>query len=513
MSSSNLSLPIAFTTNYDTIEGGGKMSGRKRKYWVLLFTAVFILFTASGFIFGQSDFEKDEEGFIRKYKLANDQFKKCSKYLLKENYAKAEKGLRKCLEIMPQHVNSHFYLSQLLYRKGELEAALSHIEQAKTCYQSAARMIISIQKLNSHRIREQRKVLRELLDSYQGYEANDGACSITPILHEARDKMIDLDGKEPSARQLALLEQVPAGYFYIHGNILFKLKRYREAHAQYLEAIKANPKYGKAYNNLANLHYMNKEYRTALYYMSKAKKNGARINPGFEQVVAGALAKADTANFSGLENHAGQPSTGVERFQVMVGTPPDEFDQNTYVVYDKETRDALIIDPGASDPRIETFIRTFALKVKKILNTHGHHDHTGANRYYADLYHVKVAAHEADGIFYNEQNQKNRPDEFFSQEGIIQCGSLEVKILHTPGHSPGCVCYLVNGILFSGDTLFRENIGRTWGRTREEKIKKREQQIGCIKSKLFPLPGETPVFPGHGPSTTIGREKKNNSLL
>ena len=260
-----------------------------RKYWILLFMTAFILFTASGFIFGQFDFNVDEEGFIHKYKLANDQFKKCSKYLLKENYAKAEKGLRKCLEIMPQHVNSHFYLSQLLYRKGELEAALSHIEQAKTYYQSAARMIVSIQKLNSHRIREQRKVLRELIDSYQGYEANDGACAITPILHEARDKMIDLDGKEPSARQLALLEQVPAEYFYIHGNILFKLGRYREAGAQYLEAVRINPRHGKAYNNLANLYYMAKKYKQALYYLNLAEQKGIPINHGLKQAVVRAV--------------------------------------------------------------------------------------------------------------------------------------------------------------------------------------------------------------------------------
>jgi tetratricopeptide (TPR) repeat protein len=260
-----------------------------RKHWVLLFMTAFILFTASGFIFGQPDLKKDEQGFIRKYKLANDQFKKCTKYLLKENYSKAEKGLRKCLEIMPQHVNSHYYLCQLLYRKGELEAALSHIQQAKTHYQSVARMIVSIQKLNSHKIREQRKILRETLDSYQGYEANDGACNVKPILNEARDKMTSLDGKEASARQLALLEQVPAEYFYTHGNILFKLGRYREAHDQYLEAIKTNPGHGKAYNNLANLYYMAKKYKQSLYYLNLAEEKGIPINHRLKQAVVKAV--------------------------------------------------------------------------------------------------------------------------------------------------------------------------------------------------------------------------------
>lgn len=466
-----------------------------RKLWLFSFMAVFILFTASSFIFGQPDLKKDQDGFIRKYKLANDQFKKCTKYLLKENYSKAEKGLRKCLGIMPQHVNSHYYLSQLLYRKGELAEALSHIQQAKTHYLSVARMIISIQKLNSHKIREQRKILRETLDSYQGYEAKDGACGTASLLHETRDKMTHLEGKEASARQLALLEQVPAEYFYVNGNILFKLKRYREARAQYLGAIKTDPQHGRAYNNLANLHYMNQEYQTALHYMSKAQESGAKINPGFKQAVMAALSRLPA---------------GVERFRVMVGTPPDQFDENTYIVYDEETRDALIIDPGARDPRIERFIQTLGLKVKRILNTHGHHDHIGANRYYAKLYQVRIAAHEADSIFYTGKNQENKPDEFFSQEGTIRCGSLEVKILHTPGHSPGSVCYLTNGHLFSGDALFKNGVGRTWGENKQEKM---AQQISHIKSKLLVLPAAARVFPGHGPDTTIGREKENNFRL
>jgi glyoxylase-like metal-dependent hydrolase (beta-lactamase superfamily II) len=236
---------------------------------------------------------------------------------------------------------------------------------------------------------------------------------------------------------------------------------------------------------------MNKEYRATLHYMNRAKKSGAKINPKFRQAVVEAL---------------GQLPTGVEGFQVIVGTPPDEFEENTYVVYNKETRDALIIDPGARDPRIETFIQTLGLKVKKILNTHGHRDHIGANRYYADLYQVKIAAHEVDSIFYTGKNQENKPGEFFSQEGTIRCGSLEVKILHTPGHSPGSVCFYIDGHLFSGDTLFKQAVGRVWGQTEAEKKKKMAQQISHIKSRLFALPWDTPVFPGHGPPTTIGEE-------
>lgn len=199
--------------------------------------------------------------------------------------------------------------------------------------------------------------------------------------------------------------------------------------------------------------------------------------------------------------------------EVTVGNEPDTFGENVYIVYNSKTKDAIIIDPGTRDNRIESFIKKNKLKVRKILNTHGHWDHCSANRYYADLYKVKIVVHEGDAPFFVDDQEKQKPKRFYSGKSRLKVKGFDIKVLCTPGHSPGSVCYLINGILFSGDTLFKGSIGRTWGETKEEKEKKAAQEVSNIKEKLLHLPEETRVYPGHGPSSTIGYEKKNNPFL
>jgi len=322
-----------------------------------------------------------------------------------------------------------------------------------------------------------------------------------------RDKMTSLEGKELPSQLLASLDQIPAEYFYIHGNILFKLKRNQEAHDQYIEAIKIDPQHGKAYNNLANLCYMVKKYKKSLHYLNLAEENGVQINSQ--------LKRASIKALNQFNNSIKEESTpeGVKCFAVIVGTMPETFKENVYIVYNTKTGDAVIIDPGTRDERISMFIKSYRLSVKKILNSHGHYDHVGANRYYADFYGVKILAHEGDIHYYSEKNQKNKPDEFLSNEGAIKCGSLNVEIFHTPGHTPGSVCYLINGSLFSGDTLFKQSVGGTYGHSEEEKEKKMEQQIFSIKSKILVLHENTGIFPGHGRPTTIREEKALNPFL
>ncbi|MCP5106317.1 MAG: MBL fold metallo-hydrolase [bacterium] len=473
-----------------------------RKAAIVAVSVVMLLICS--LIFERAGYPADinEDGtFIRKYKSADNYFKKCKKYLGKGNLKKAEKGLRKCLEIMPQHVNSRFQLSRVLYRKGDLLNALVHIKEAKANYPTVARTILTIRKLNSHKIREKQKVLRETIDSYQGYEAIDGACAITPLLSEMRSEASAIDGKGTASATLPL--QLPAEYFYHHGNILFKMKQYPEAFEQYHQTIRHDPRHKNAYNNLANLYFMSKKYQRALYYLENAEANGAGVNREFKQALLQRSVRS-------------RGTTLVKPFIVCVGEKPRLSYENTYVVYDKAARDAFIVDPGVRDPRIDQFIASNRLTVKKILNTHGHSDHTGGNRYYAELYGVNIAIPGADNAYYKKENPGKEPYEFLSAGetgGTINCGSLKVTILHTPGHSPGSTCFLVNGLLLSGDTLFRHSVGRTWGRTKEEEQEKMAFQITNIKSKLLSLPGNTPVFPGHGPATTIGEEKSSNPYL
>lgn len=203
----------------------------------------------------------------------------------------------------------------------------------------------------------------------------------------------------------------------------------------------------------------------------------------------------------------------VEAFDAVVGKEPHTFIENTYLVYNTSTRDAVIIDPGSRVEKMEKRIDELELTVRAVLNTHGHHDHIGGNAFYSERYAVSIYGHHNEAGYYEGENRKQAPCAFVNVAKPLFLPGFAFETFHTPGHSPGSVCYYLDGLLFSGDTLFRESIGRTWGKTQEEEEKKTKQEIDSIKTELLPLPETTRVFPGHGASTTIGHEKKNNPFL
>jgi glyoxylase-like metal-dependent hydrolase (beta-lactamase superfamily II) len=190
------------------------------------------------------------------------------------------------------------------------------------------------------------------------------------------------------------------------------------------------------------------------------------------------------------------------------------FTQNAYLVYDPETRQALLIDPGKADKRISAFIKSNRLKVAAILNTHGHGDHTGGNRYFAKKYKAPVYAHAGDREMYRKpENIEVRQQIYFTGEAVLRIGSFNIGVLETPGHSQGSCCFLIEGHLFSGDTLVAGSIGKPAGSTPEEQAENQKKTIACIRAKLLILPDDTPVYPGHERSTTIGVERRRNRWL
>lgn len=202
------------------------------------------------------------------------------------------------------------------------------------------------------------------------------------------------------------------------------------------------------------------------------------------------------------------------------------FGINSYIVVDPSTRECAIIDPGMINDEerdaMTGYIDRNHLTVTHIINTHLHVDHAIGNDFLVGKYHAPVAANSDDaflgedlagqarlfGIPFNVKSTKiDRP---LKDGDIIKIGDGELKVIHTPGHSPGGISLYdkADGFLISGDTLFRDSIGRTdlqGGDT--------TTLLNSIKEKLSPLPDETVVYPGHGPSTTIGREKKYNLFL
>ncbi len=194
-------------------------------------------------------------------------------------------------------------------------------------------------------------------------------------------------------------------------------------------------------------------------------------------------------------------------------------DTNCYLVSCKETLECAVIDPGAEAPRIFPVIMEFGLKPIFILNTHGHIDHVGANKDVKEKFRIPLYIHTLDSSLLEKIQQfelsfflgarESPPADRFLQDGeTIAIGRSSLRVIHTPGHSPGSVSFLGDGILFSGDTLFCGGVGRTdlpGGSARDLEE--------SIKSKILTLPPETIVLPGHGPWTTVGEEKESNPFL
>ncbi len=196
-------------------------------------------------------------------------------------------------------------------------------------------------------------------------------------------------------------------------------------------------------------------------------------------------------------------------------------DVNCYIVWDKESRDAVIIDAGGDAPLIEREVRAQDLKVRYILNTHGHFDHVGADGEMKERFNAPLAIHSADaellekapihaGFFGLRAEAQPAPDILLDDNGVIEAGPLKIEVLHTPGHTPGGVCLYIRdeGVLFSGDTLFAGSVGRTdleGGST--------EELMHSIRTRLLTLGDSVRVFPGHGPETTIGDERGHNPYI
>lgn len=192
---------------------------------------------------------------------------------------------------------------------------------------------------------------------------------------------------------------------------------------------------------------------------------------------------------------------------------------NCYVLASREFKKAIIIDPGDQKNKILKILQKHNLQPAFIINTHGHYDHIGCD----DDFGVPVYAHREDVKLLRDQNLNLSA--FFSKgytvgseirvledKELIALDDIELEVIHTPGHTSGGVCLLMkkplDNILFSGDTLFFESVGRT-----DFAQEKAGQLIESIKQKLLVLPVDVTVYPGHGPDTSIGHEKKYNPFL
>ena len=204
----------------------------------------------------------------------------------------------------------------------------------------------------------------------------------------------------------------------------------------------------------------------------------------------------------------------IERFIVgMVGT-------NCYVVSNEETSECFLVDPGAYSDKVIAYIRDHELKPQAILLTHGHFDHIMGLDGVLREFPIPVYAQEEEEILLKDASYNASvsygPAYTFSgasyiKDGqILELAGMTIRAIHTPGHTIGGCCYYIESehVLFSGDTLFHDSVGRTDFPTGSQ-----SQLVRSIREKLLGLPEETVVCPGHMSETTIGHEKKYNPFL
>lgn len=197
------------------------------------------------------------------------------------------------------------------------------------------------------------------------------------------------------------------------------------------------------------------------------------------------------------------------------------FFTNCYLVACEETGEAAVIDPGGEAERILKAVAERQLKVRYIINTHGHIDHVGANGRVKEATGAQILIHAADApyllderrnllLYLPEARGSLAPADRTLEEGeVISLGTtVRLTVLHTPGHTPGGICLVGDGLIFTGDTLFAGSIGRTDlpGGSYAELLR-------SIREKLLVYPDETIIYPGHGPSSTLGAERATNPFL
>jgi glyoxylase-like metal-dependent hydrolase (beta-lactamase superfamily II) len=203
---------------------------------------------------------------------------------------------------------------------------------------------------------------------------------------------------------------------------------------------------------------------------------------------------------------------------IFESTAVGPLEVNCYIVGCEQSREGIVVDPGGNVEKIAVIVAQHGLKIHTIINTHGHFDHLGGNRQALATFGARLLIHQADAPMLSKSAEvarmygmpgDNSPEaDAYLVDGMeIMFGTCRLKVLSTPGHTQGgcCLYFEDEHKVITGDTLFADSIGRT-----DLPGGSHEQLLDSIRTKLFTLPDDVIAYPGHGPETTIGHEKRCN---
>jgi glyoxylase-like metal-dependent hydrolase (beta-lactamase superfamily II) len=423
-------------------------------------------------------------------------------------YGEAVAAFEECAAVMPRHAYAHYYLANIAYIQGEFESALASMDRSLADLPFMQDLNDFALKRKSRSIASYQQMLDEGWENAVNCRAQREIESLTDELSAEKGKLELQAEKEQAVRALQ-----GAHYRYFLGNIHFQLKRPADAARLYGEAIALDPRHAGAYNNAAAIRYMAGDHAGALDLLTKAEGVGIgdNVNLKLKHLVFEALGRPTEGILAEDLSAGPEADMGVVRFAVAYKFPhpllPPLY-ENCYVVFSRASKQAAIIDPGVEDPRIADFVEKNGLKVGAILNTHDHPDHTAANGRYAALYKAVIVAPRKDAA-----NLPAAPGRAVEDGETVRIDGFLVKVLHTPGHTPGSSCFLIGNYLFSGDTLFKNDICKLPDEAPGKAVEAQRRFVRMLKDKLMVLDDATRVCPGHGPVSTIAEEKRGNPFL
>jgi hydroxyacylglutathione hydrolase len=445
---------------------------------------------------------------LKRLVSSNDSYARGLEEYRMGQFEKAGSAFESCLKKFPEHAYAHYYLANIHFIRKDFASALGQMELALAQFDAMKELGARADERKIKQRDSIRGTLEEMADSSPSCRDSRSIEMVQQLLD-----VEEFNAEKAAVHREEMFARMKAHYVYFLGNVLFQLQRFPDAFRRYEEAIRLDPRHADAYNNLIAICYLVREYATAKAFLDKAEEQGLdeSLNLELKEKLFKALGKpTEGILFEDLSGE-GPAGLGIRRF--CLAFRPERgagrrLYVNAYLLYSPASREAVLIDPGMEDPRIEDFIREHGLAVKAVLSTHSHADHSGATGFYSKKFKAPVYVPRDEARQYAAA-----PDRLLKEGDKLEFGGLALQVLQIPGHTEGSLCFLAGGAVFSGDTLFKSDIGALGVEDAKKRGEARKIMIRGIRAKLLVLPDDTLVCPGHGKTTTVGAEKTNNPAL